>query len=196
MLDCWYNGALELRKKKTKPKNSCISFLLYAYSTTHSTHCFMSFPLLFFTISNKNFEKEKDTTSSLVVIKVYAFVFVGPCPYMQCFAWPFDINGPVYYVSSLRYLSVVVFGLPLLRLHLFCLSLVPLLRLGLRTSIRWRSAWLSCTCGPLRAHFKLKVQLINMFNLPPLSPGFPPFLFLPLPCSGSFCHHSLCWCTF
>lgn len=150
----------------------------------------MSFPLLFFTISNKNFEKEKDTTSSLVVIKVYAFVFVGPCPYMQCFAWLFDINGPVYYVSSLRYLSVVVFGLPLLRLHLFFLSLVPLLRLGLRTSIRWRSAWLSCTCGPLRAHFKLKVQLINMFNLPPLSPGFPPFLFLPLPCSGSFCHHS------
>lgn len=79
-------------------------------------------PSFFFTISNKNFEKEKDTTSSLVVIKVYAFVFVGPCLYMQRFAWPFDINGPVYYVSSLRYLSVVVFGLPLLRLS-FILSL-------------------------------------------------------------------------
>lgn len=114
MLDCWYNCALELRKKKHQ--NSCISFLLYAYSTTHC------FPLLFFTTSNKNVEKEKDTTSSLVVIKVYAFVFVGPCPYMQRFAWPLDINGPVYYVSSLRYLSVVVFGLPLLRLS-FLLSL-------------------------------------------------------------------------
>lgn len=84
--------------------------------------CFMFFPLFCFTISNKNFEKQKDTTSSLVVIKVYASVFVGLCPYMQCFAWPFDINGPVYYVSSSRYLSVVMFGLPLLRLS-FILSL-------------------------------------------------------------------------
>ncbi|KAM7385295.1 hypothetical protein PAMP_001383 [Pampus punctatissimus] len=29
-------------------------------------------------------------------------------------------------------------------------------RLRLHSSIRWRSAWLSCTCGPPRAHSKSK----------------------------------------
>lgn len=50
--------------------------------------------------------------------------------------------------------------------HLSFLSLVPLCRLGLHSSVRWRSAWLSCTCGPPRAHSKSKVALITVFNLP------------------------------
>lgn len=37
---------------------------------------------------------------------------------------------------------------------------------GYTIQIRWRSAWLSCTCGPPRAHSKSKVTLITMFNLP------------------------------
>lgn len=51
-------------------------------------------------------------------------------------------------------------------LNLFFLLLVPLCRLELHSSIRWRSAWLSCTCGPPRTHSKSKVELITMFNLP------------------------------
>lgn len=50
--------------------------------------------------------------------------------------------------------------------NLFFLVLVPVCRLGLHSSIRWRSAWLSCTCGPPRTHSKSKVELITMFNLP------------------------------
>lgn len=46
---------------------------------------------------------------------------------------------------------------------------VPPCRLGLHSSIRWRFAWLSCTCGPPRAHSKSKVALISMFNLSPSS---------------------------
>lgn len=86
--------------------------------------------------------------------------------------------------------------------NLFFLSLVPLCRLGLHCSIRWRSAWLSCTCGPPRAHSKSKVTLITMFNLPVLfchnnSPPFSLLLFpLTLSCSGFFCHHSLCFHAF
>lgn len=52
-------------------------------------------------------------------------------------------------------------------LSIFYLSPVPCCRLGLHSSFRWRSAWLSCTCGPWRTRSKLKVPLITMFNLPP-----------------------------
>ena len=74
----------------------------------------------------------------------------------------------IYYVASSRYASVVVFG-AFFFFHLFCFSPVPPCRLGLHSSIRWRFAWLSCTCGPPRAHSKSKVALISMFNLSPSS---------------------------
>lgn len=84
-----------------------------------------------------------------------------------------------------RYESVLVFGLlrlfPLPPLNLFPLLLVPLRRLGLHSSVWWRSAWLSCTCGPPRAHSESKVALITVSNLP----------VIPSP-SVSLCHRSLC----
>lgn len=51
-------------------------------------------------------------------------------------------------------------------LNLYFVALVPHCRLGLHSSIRWRSAWLNCTCGPPRALSKSKVTLITLFNLP------------------------------
>lgn len=52
-------------------------------------------------------------------------------------------------------------------LNLLFLVPVPLEGLRLHSSVRWRRAWLSCTCGPPRAHSKSKVALINMFHLLP-----------------------------
>lgn len=52
-------------------------------------------------------------------------------------------------------------------LNLLFLVPVPLGGLRLPSSVRWRLAWLSCTCGPPRAHSKSKVALINMFHLLP-----------------------------
>lgn len=109
-----------------------------------------------------------------------------------CFVWPLGLFMSIYYVVSSRYASMIVFCLPCRFLLLSFISLTcPLCRLGLHSSIRWRSAWLSCTCGPPRAHSKSKVALITKFNLPlnnspvPLTPS----------CSVSFCHHSLCFHT-
>lgn len=121
-----------------------------------------------------------------------------------CFVWPLGLFMSIYYVVSSRYASAAVFGLPRLFLRLtFVLSLTcpSLCRLGLHSPVRWRSAWLSCTCGPPRAHSKSEVALITMFNLPPslsIILSLSPFSLLPLTpsCSGSFCHHSLCFHTF
>lgn len=50
-------------------------------------------------------------------------------------------------------------------LNSFFLVPIPLCRLGFHSSVRWRLAWLSCTCGPPRAHSKSKVARINVNNL-------------------------------
>ena len=76
---------------------------------------------------------------------------------------------PIYVNLLCRLVKICICGCVWSALSLsppFICSLVPLCRLGLHSSIRWRSAWLSCTCGPPRAHSKSKVALITMFNLP------------------------------
>lgn len=79
--------------------------------------------------------------------------------------------------------------------NLFLLSLVPLCRLGLHSSIRWRSAWLSCTCGPPRALSKSKVALITMVNLflsvCLAAPVITHFVFTPSPHFTCICFNNL-----
>lgn len=97
---------------------------------------------------------------------------------------PLDVYLSCYFALSLPSFSLILS--PASALH----------RLGLRSFVRWRSAWLSCTCGQPRAHSKSEVPLIGMLDLPLSLSVITHFPFTPSPYFDSifitacslFCH--------
>lgn len=110
----------------------------------------------------------------------FLFYSTKVCHSKACFVRPLVLS--VSLLGCTRYSSVDLFGRPRLYscLHLSFLSFFLWSTqswLGLQVFVRWRSAWLSCTCGPPGAHCKSMVKHLSScpISFCLLSQSFPLF---------------------